>query len=131
MIFIFRVNIQQWKSQNSLITLSSLNLTSTLSPPIQQDDPFDSWWLTSVFTSKYVTYYYSIIVILVVFTVISRSLAFFQWCLTASTQMHNKMFINIVYSPMSFFNSNPSGRILNRFSRDIGTLDEVTKIRLL
>ncbi|CAH1105143.1 unnamed protein product [Psylliodes chrysocephalus] len=140
----FWVNIEQWKSQHTPvsgisnfneaittnITLSSLNLT-TLSPLIPEENPFEGWWLTPVFTSEYVAYFYSSIVILVVVIVILRSLAFYQWCMTASTQMHNKMFVNIVYSPMRFFNLNPSGRILNRFSKDIGTLDEILPMTLL
>ncbi|CAH1105144.1 unnamed protein product, partial [Psylliodes chrysocephalus] len=139
----FWVNIQQWKSQNAAnntnflefntteTSLSLLNLTTTLSPPIQQDDPFGDWWLTPVFTSDYVAHYFSATVILVVIIVVIRSLAIYSWCLTASTTLHNKMFANIVYSPMRFFNLNPSGRILNRFSKDIGTLDEALPMTLL
>lgn len=35
------------------------------------------------------------------------------------------MFESISRSPMSFFHSNPSGRILNRFSKDMGAVDEM------
>lgn len=38
--------------------------------------------------------------------------------------LHDKMLTNIVRSPMSFFDTTPIGRILNRFSRDICTIDE-------
>lgn len=35
------------------------------------------------------------------------------------------MFECIARSPMSFFHTNPSGRILNRFSKDMGAVDEL------
>ena len=34
------------------------------------------------------------------------------------------MFTSIIRAPLLFFNVNPSGRILNRFSKDIGSVDE-------
>lgn len=42
----------------------------------------------------------------------------------SSIKLHNKMFSNIMATTMRFFDTNPSGRILNRFSRDIGVIDE-------
>ena len=43
----------------------------------------------------------------------------------ASTTIHRKMLKNILRSPMSFFDTTPLGRILNRFSEDIYTIDEI------
>ena len=42
---------------------------------------------------------------------------------TASKNFHEKMLKNVVKSPVSFFDKNPLGRILNRFSNDIGIID--------
>jgi ABC-type multidrug transport system fused ATPase/permease subunit len=42
----------------------------------------------------------------------------------ASTTIHDNMLANILYAPMSFFDTTPLGRILNRFSRDMYTIDE-------
>ncbi|XP_036143536.1 multidrug resistance-associated protein 4-like isoform X2 [Monomorium pharaonis] len=46
-------------------------------------------------------------------------------CMNSSCNLHNTMFSNLLQAPMSFFNTNPSGRILNRFSKDVGTMDEM------
>ena len=43
----------------------------------------------------------------------------------ASRKLHEKMAYAIFRSPMSFFETTPSGRILNRFSSDIYKVDEV------
>jgi len=43
----------------------------------------------------------------------------------ASKLIHNRLLVNILRLPMSFFDTTPSGRILNRFSKDIYTIDEM------
>lgn len=43
----------------------------------------------------------------------------------ASTHLHNLMFQGVTRATMFFFNTNPSGRILNRFSKDMGQVDEI------
>lgn len=43
----------------------------------------------------------------------------------AARRLHNKMFFGLLRAPMRFFDTNPSGRILNRFSRDMGAIDEI------
>ena len=42
----------------------------------------------------------------------------------ASQSLHDGMLSNILRSPMAFFDTTPLGRILNRFSKDIYTIDE-------
>lgn len=43
----------------------------------------------------------------------------------ASKVLHDKMFGSLLFTPMRFFDTNPSGRILNRFSKDMGAIDEI------
>lgn len=55
---------------------------------------------------------------------ILRGYLFFKLCMHASKTLHNKMFGSILHATMRFFDTNPSGRILNRFSKDMGAIDE-------
>ncbi|XP_045623977.2 ATP-binding cassette sub-family C member 12 isoform X1 [Procambarus clarkii] len=43
--------------------------------------------------------------------------------LAGASKLHQAMFISILRAPMSFFDTTPTGRILNRFSRDLDELD--------
>ena len=43
--------------------------------------------------------------------------------LSASGKLHNTMLANVLHAPMSFFDTNPKGRILNRFSKDQDYVD--------
>ncbi|XP_029207815.1 multidrug resistance-associated protein 1-like [Acropora millepora] len=49
----------------------------------------------------------------------------------ASRQLHHKMLVNIMHSPMSFFETTPQGRIMNRFSKDISGIDDVVPQTLM
>lgn len=50
---------------------------------------------------------------------IYRTFEFFALCLSASIALHNNLFTSILRAKTKFFDSNPSGRILNRFSKDL------------
>ena len=60
----------------------------------------------------------------VVFGVI-RCYLFFYVCLRSSENLHDKMVTCALQAPVSFYDTNPAGRILNRFSQDIGCVDEL------
>ena len=59
-----------------------------------------------------------------IFSVI-RAYGFLLVCLKCSERLHDKMVLAILQAPVLFFDSNPVGRILNRFSKDVGCLDEL------
>ncbi|XP_077946528.1 ATP-binding cassette sub-family C member 4 isoform X1 [Gasterosteus aculeatus] len=54
-----------------------------------------------------------------------RSLVFFNVLVSSAQTLHNSMFNAILRTPVHFFDINPIGRILNRFSKDIGYLDSL------
>lgn len=73
---------------------------------------------------------YTCITILMIAIALSTSYAFYNLCMKASNNLHNSMFSKIVYATMFFFNTTPSGRILNRFSKDMGSVDEMLPLTL-
>jgi len=54
-----------------------------------------------------------------------RSIAFFRLAIRASKRLHNAMSDAVMRAKIEFFDTNPSGRILNRFSADVGSNDDL------
>lgn len=71
---------------------------------------------------QYVTFY-AIIMASFVVIIFKSEFSFFYMCMRASQNLHDKLFRGVTGTYMSFFNNNPSGRVLNRFSKDIGSID--------
>lgn len=67
---------------------------------------------------------YAAIVLCLVVTSMVRTVYFFVLCMRSSVNLHNAMFRRIIRAPCRFFDTNPVGRILNRFSKDMGSMDE-------
>ncbi|CAN0562591.1 unnamed protein product [Rangifer tarandus platyrhynchus] len=59
---------------------------------------------------------------------ITRSLLIFYVLVNSSQTLHSKMLETILRAPVLFFNRNPIGRILNRFSKDIGHMDDLLPV---
>ena len=63
---------------------------------------------------------------------IIRGYVFIYVCLKAGESLHNRMVSSLLQALVLFFDTNPAGRILNRFSKDIGAIDDLLpKIFLL
>ena len=62
---------------------------------------------------------------------IIRAYIFFLVCLRSSERLHDKMVVALLKAPVLFFDSNPVGRILNRFSKDVGCMDELLPLQFL
>lgn len=70
-------------------------------------------------------YIFTALNVSIIFFALTRSLLFFNLAKRSSTNLHNTMFKGVTRAAMYFFNTNPSGRILNRFSKDLGQVDEI------
>ncbi|NXQ70784.1 MRP4 protein, partial [Quiscalus mexicanus] len=78
----------------------------------------------------YLGIYAGLTVATILFGII-RSLLVFQVLVNSGQNLHNKMFQSILKAPVLFFDRNPIGRILNRFSKDIGHLDDLLPLTFL
>ncbi|CAN0562585.1 unnamed protein product [Rangifer tarandus platyrhynchus] len=56
---------------------------------------------------------------------ITRSLLIFYVLVNSSQTLHNKMLCSVLKAPVLFFYRNPIGRILNRFLKDLGHMDDL------
>ncbi|XP_028288471.1 multidrug resistance-associated protein 4-like isoform X2 [Parambassis ranga] len=77
------------------------------------------------------TFYLSIYSGLTAAAVISgyaRSLVIFHGLVRSAQTLHNNMFSAVLRTPARFFDVNPIGRILNRFSKDINQMDSMLPI---
>ncbi|CAI5991165.1 unnamed protein product [Closterium sp. NIES-64] len=53
-----------------------------------------------------------------------RAFSFAHAGMTAAHRVHHELLAAVVRAPLAFFDTNPSGRILNRFSSDLYTVDD-------
>ncbi|KAF7244689.1 Multidrug resistance-associated protein 9 [Varanus komodoensis] len=66
---------------------------------------------------------YSMGIISMVMLSFVKGLVFTKTTLRASSTLHDTVFHKILQSPMSFFDTTPTGRVMNRFSKDMDELD--------
>uniref|UniRef100_A0A8D1GHM6 Cystic fibrosis transmembrane conductance regulator n=1 Tax=Sus scrofa TaxID=9823 RepID=A0A8D1GHM6_PIG len=97
-----------------IIFLILVNIAAQVSYVLQD------WWLSSC-----LTFPDSVLTAGTVLFGITRSLLMFYILVNSSQTFHNKMLESILRAPVLFFNRNPAGRILNRFSKDTGHMDDL------
>jgi ATP-binding cassette, subfamily C (CFTR/MRP), member 1 len=86
-----------------------------------------SWWAENKFgwdSKQYLGIYFTIFLVNGI-SIFFRSIVFYYFCVRAAKNLHNKLLSQVLKMPMSFFDTTPSGRIINRFSRDTETIDSV------
>ncbi|EDW56607.1 probable multidrug resistance-associated protein lethal(2)03659 [Drosophila sechellia] len=67
--------------------------------------------------------WYTVLLLLTLALFLLRTFGFFFMCLRISLTLHDQLYHGIIRAWMYFFNANPSGRVLNRFSSDIQNVD--------
>ncbi|OWR48836.1 Multidrug resistance protein 2, partial [Danaus plexippus plexippus] len=76
-------------------------------------------------------YIYAALIVVSMFLTWNKLLVFYNTCIKASVVLHDTMFRGVTNAPMWFFHHNPSGRILNRFSKDMGQIDTLLPVALV
>lgn len=115
--------LSYWASQESI---DYMNKTSTI---VTNNDTTSY----DVLVFKNRESFYSIFLLLTLSSIVAITTAvtcYFSICLNASKNLHRKMFNSIMDSTVRFFDLNPFGRIMNRFSKDIGSVDEALPFAL-
>lgn len=110
----FWVNLEETRTNNTYFEFVS-------------DDERSFW----EFSTKTCIYVFSAISAATVIISLARSFYFFYICTRASRRLHDNMFTSLTRATMRFFNTNTSGRILNRFSKDMGAIDELLTSALI
>ena len=83
----------------------------------------DEWWTTD----RHV-YFYSILLGFLLIFIVTRSFGFYEMCIKISKNLHDMLFHGVTRATMIFFHQNSNGRILNRFSKDIGSIDSMSPV---
>nr|XP_006820253.1 PREDICTED: ATP-binding cassette sub-family C member 8-like [Saccoglossus kowalevskii] len=87
----------------------------------------DSLNKTKVEQEMVVTYYLprcSIVICLYIMMNAITNACLFIFCISAAKRLFNQLLYNVIYSPIRFFETTPVGRLLNRFSADVRSVDQ-------
>ncbi|XP_047310142.1 ABC transporter C family member 2 [Impatiens glandulifera] len=86
-----------------------------------------STWTNQSSSNRYSTNFYNLIYSLLSFGQVLVTLANSYWMilssLYAARKLHHAMLNSILRAPMVFFHTNPLGRVINRFAKDVGDID--------
>ena len=85
------------------------------------------WWATAQFGAQSDSMYVLTLGLLSFGCVVIgflRAVFWFRFSLAAASNMHESCLWAVVHTPLLFFISNPTGRILNRFAKDQNQVDE-------
>ncbi|XP_011707130.1 PREDICTED: probable multidrug resistance-associated protein lethal(2)03659, partial [Wasmannia auropunctata] len=114
-------------------TLEEIRRTGNINGTKQFENMYNNSFLGSIFTlnpdgllsTMDAIYVYTFCIIACTAITLICSFFFMKVCMTSSCNLHNTMFSNLLQARMSFFHTNSSGRILNRFSKDVSAMDEL------
>ncbi|CAF4939985.1 unnamed protein product, partial [Rotaria sp. Silwood1] len=81
--------------------------------------------------SLFYAYVYAGVICFTLIVAVIRAGYIFYIMLRGSTYFHNRMLKGMLYTSLRFFESNPSGRILNRASKDQQVLDQALPLALV
>ncbi|XP_045930955.1 multidrug resistance-associated protein 5 isoform X1 [Micropterus dolomieu] len=104
--------LSYWINQGSGNTTVTQGNSSAVSASVK-DNPM---------MQQYAAVYASSMGVMLLFKLF-RGIAFVKGTLRASSKLHDQLFRKILRCPMKFFDTTPTARILNRFSKDMDEVD--------
>ncbi|CAH0712839.1 unnamed protein product, partial [Brenthis ino] len=123
--------LKEWvnmEEANSAQSVASRNASANDTPPLTFEElPSNYFHLTR----EQCVYIYASLILVCMFFTWNKLLVFYNTCIRASVALHDCMFRGVTNAPMWFFYHNPSGRILNRFSKDMGQVDTLLPVALV
>ncbi|KAM0918419.1 hypothetical protein ACQ4PT_008963 [Festuca glaucescens] len=91
------------------------------------NDLWLTYWVDTSAGTKNTRFYLTILAVFGIinsFFTLGRAFSFAYGGLCAAIQIHADLLSNLIGAPVSFFDQNPSGRILNRLSSDLYAIDD-------
>ncbi|KAL3879125.1 hypothetical protein ACJMK2_031436 [Sinanodonta woodiana] len=79
--------------------------------------------VSGVFTSQFYLLVYGTSLVGILFLQVLKSIVGIKMTIRAASSLHNDVLDKVVKAPMKFFEANPAGRVLNRFSKDLDEAD--------
>ncbi|XP_063913812.1 probable multidrug resistance-associated protein lethal(2)03659 isoform X2 [Zophobas morio] len=76
-------------------------------------------------------YFYTGLAVTLIPVSLAATISVIKCCTNASKNLHQKLLYNVVHASINVFNNSTSGRILNRFSSDIGQIDRNLPINMV
>lgn len=114
---------------DSSTTMPVISFTENISNPVKLSELdsiiANSWFQYPDWTTETCLFVYGGLLMLVISLTLGRSFSFYTLAMRCSKNLHQSLFKGIINAKMRFFDTNPSGRILNRFAKDIGSIDDV------
>jgi ATP-binding cassette subfamily C (CFTR/MRP) protein 4 len=80
---------------------------------------------TPDWSAEFCLYIYGGLIAALFIFALTRSMLFYKLAMLSSQKLHDALFNYVIDASMRFFDTNGSGRILNRFAKDIGAIDEL------
>ena len=117
-----------FKAGGLCFSLFLLSLMAVSQGELMICEYFVRWWATSTFGPQSDSRYLWIFAILTIGCIVFgflRAILWFKFTIKASCHLHDNCLKSVFAAPLQFFVANPTGRILNRFSRDMNIIDEL------
>ncbi|EDV28837.1 uncharacterized protein TRIADDRAFT_19619 [Trichoplax adhaerens] len=114
---------------NSSVASDNSSATSFVNNAFNSSVELDQVLLYGL-SNRLVIIIYGALVFITVSLCLLRSTTIAKVAVNASRNLHSLMFKSVMKAPIHFLASNPSGIILNRFSKEIGRIDDLMPITL-